>query len=201
MSERLTSKDTYTLYFKEDYKTYTSFFISCIKTKRIPSEKIGTKTYVYKKDTLEFIKKNNSLAKDKTYWIQILEELFEEKMISKATSILGLNNPTSLYLCRKNGTIGSKLLIKLNLNKKELLGLLKPKKSRLIKKDVLPQDVKAIKSMNTNNPYGFSHVQIADKLGMTRGEVWQLEEKALTKIRKVIIESNFSPTLMEYFEA
>ncbi|WP_418181260.1 hypothetical protein ACNSOL_12190 (plasmid) [Aliarcobacter lanthieri] len=64
----------------------------------------------------------------------------------------------------------------------------------------LPQDVKNIKKDNTVNPFGLSHREIAKKLGLTRGQVWHLEDSAIKKIRDFIIDKNLSPILLEYFE-
>jgi transcriptional regulator len=63
----------------------------------------------------------------------------------------------------------------------------------------LPVSVKEIKNINANNPDGMSHRKIAEILHMTRGEVWHLENRALGKIRKFILDNNLSPVLLEYF--
>lgn len=62
-----------------------------------------------------------------------------------------------------------------------------------------PLDVKEIKENNLSNPYGMTHLEIAEKLNLTRGQVWHLEDAALKKIRAYIIKENLNKTLLDYF--
>lgn len=62
-----------------------------------------------------------------------------------------------------------------------------------------PLDVKEIKENNLSNPYGMTHLEIAEKLNLTRGQVWHSEDSALKKIRAYIIKENLNKTLLDYF--
>ena len=64
----------------------------------------------------------------------------------------------------------------------------------------LSEIVKNIKQNNRRNTYGLSHIKIAEKLGLTRGQVWHLENTAIKKIAAYIIENNLSEDLKDYFD-
>ncbi|MEV9477441.1 sigma factor-like helix-turn-helix DNA-binding protein, partial [Aliarcobacter butzleri] len=70
----------------------------------------------------------------------------------------------------------------------------------MINQKKLPESVKKIKANNINNIYGLSHKDIAKRLGLTRGQVWHLEDSAIKKIRNYIIEQNLSEGLLDFFE-
>lgn len=194
MSKVYTLPETFNKYFKDRYKSYDTFYCRAIRHKKLKSFKQGKRLFIKESSIKKYFEKEKQFEQKCSYWIEVLSSVKNKGKITEVQKIIGLNNPTCLYSVILNNSIGKKLIDKLSDNEDKILEI-----SDYISDNILPQDIKRIRQFNSNNPYGLSHREIAKKLGINRGKVWNIEESALKKIRAYIIKENLSPALLDYF--
>jgi DNA-directed RNA polymerase specialized sigma subunit len=198
-SKYLSATETYERFFSDSYKTYASYYCAVIRHQKIPFSRVDKNIYFNENDVKQYFANKNLITQKRTYWITILTSVKEHKKINEVQKLIHMKNPTILYEVISKNKIGEKIIKKLEAKEKEILSLVPFDEAKKHQCNNLPQDVKTMKNYIQKNPYGMTHQEIADKLGLTRAKVWHFEDSALKKIRKIIIDQGLSSNLLEYF--